>query len=120
MKIFIGGNPLYLMSHKVNRHIEENNGNKYLVFNSADENKELLKTYKELWNGIKITIETINRGKTSEYGKYFMKIRFDLDDDLPLNKQLVFPTMAIVVRSVFEEDGKYYQQVYLDECLYEL
>ena len=113
-------NPLYLMSDKVNRHIEENNGNKYLVFNSADENKELLKTYKELWNGIKNTIETINRGKTSEYGKDFMKITFDLDDDLPLNKQLVFPTMAIVVRSVFEEDGKYYPQVYLDECLYEL
>ena len=49
-----------------------------------------------------------------------MKIFHDLDDDLPLNKQLKFPTMAIVVRSVFEDGGKYYPQVYLDECLYEL
>ena len=43
-----------------------------------------------------------------------------MDDDLPLNKQLKFPTVAIVVRSVFQEDGKYYPQVYLDEILCEL
>ena len=43
-----------------------------------------------------------------------------MDDDLPLNKQLKFPTMTIVVRSVFQEDGKYYPQVYLDEFLCEL
>ena len=49
-----------------------------------------------------------------------MKIEFDSDDDLPLNKQLTFSTMAAVVRSVLEEDGKYYPQVYLDKCLYEL
>ena len=49
-----------------------------------------------------------------------MKIKFYTDDDLPLNKPLKFPTMTIVVRSVFEEDDKYYLQVYLDECLYEL
>ena len=42
---------------------------------------------------------------------------FESDDDLPLNKQLKFPTMMIIVRSVFEEDKKSYQQVYLDECL---
>ena len=40
-----------------------------------------------------------------------MKIKFDTDDDLPLNKKLKFPTMTIVIRSVFEEDGKYYPQI---------
>ena len=45
---------------------------------------------------------------------------FDSVDDLPLNKQLKFPTMTIVVRSVFEKDGKCYPQVYLDGCSYEL
>ena len=49
-----------------------------------------------------------------------MKIKFDSDDNLPLNKQLKFPTMEIVVRSVFEDEGKFYPQVYLDECLFEL
>ena len=49
-----------------------------------------------------------------------MKIKFDSDDDLPLNKPLKFPTMTIVVRSVFEDKEKYYPQIYLDECLYDL
>ena len=46
-----------------------------------------------------------------------MKISFDSDDDLQLNKLLKFPTITTVVRSVFEEDGKCYPQVYLDVCL---
>ena len=49
-----------------------------------------------------------------------MKIKFDLDDSLPLNKTLKLYNMTIIVRSVFEEDGKCYPQVFLDECLYEL
>ena len=49
-----------------------------------------------------------------------MKIKFNSDNNLPLNKTLKFHNMAIVIRSVFEEDGKFYPQVYLNECLYEL
>ena len=52
--------------------------------------------------------------------KDFMKIKFDSDDNLLLNKQLKFPTMTIIVRSVFEEDGKFYPQIYFDQCLYDL
>ena len=64
-------------------------------------------------------METINGGKISEYGKDLIKMKFD-SDDLLLNKQLKFPTIAIVVRSLFEDEGKFYPQVYLDECLYDL
>ena len=49
-----------------------------------------------------------------------MKINFNFDDDLPLNKQLKFHHMTITIRSVFEEDGKLYPQVFLDDTLYEL
>ena len=49
-----------------------------------------------------------------------MKIKFNSDDDLPLNKQLKFLSLTIIVRTNFEEDGKYYRQVFLDECLYEV
>ena len=49
-----------------------------------------------------------------------MKIKFHSDDDIPLNILVKFPTIAIVVRSAFEEDGKFYRQVFLDECLYEV
>ena len=49
-----------------------------------------------------------------------MKIKFDWDNDLPLNKKLKFPGMTIALRSFFRADGKYYHQVHLDKCLYKL
>ena len=79
---------MYLIIGKVDGHIEEKNGSKYLVFDSADENKEVLKKYTELWDGITNKIKTINGGKKGEYGKDFMKIKFDTDDNLPLHKPL--------------------------------
>ena len=111
---------MYLIIGKVDGHIEEKNGSKYLVFDSTDENKEVLKKYTELWNGIKNEIKTINGGKKGEYGKDFMKIKFDTEDNLPLNKQLKLHMMTIIVRSVFEEGGKLYLQVFLDDALYDL
>ena len=110
---------MYLIIGKVDGHIEEKNGSKYLVSDSTDENKEVLKKYTVLWNGIKNEMETINGGK-GEYGKDFIKNKFDTDDNLPLNKQLKLHMLTITVRSVFEEDGKFYAQLYLDDCLYEL
>ena len=49
-----------------------------------------------------------------------MKIKFNSDDNLPSNKILKLYNMTIVVRSVFQEDKKYYQQIFLYQCLYEL
>ena len=51
-------NRLYLIIGKVIGHVEENNENKYLIFDFSDENKEVLKKYKELWDGIKTIIGT--------------------------------------------------------------
>ena len=48
-----------------------------------------------------------------------MKIKFNSDDNLPLNKLLYFHNMTITIRSVFKEDGKLYLQVFLDDNLYE-
>ena len=47
-----------------------------------------------------------------------MKIKFNSDDDLPLNKP--FHNITITIRSVFEEDGKLDPQVFLDNTFYEL
>ena len=49
-----------------------------------------------------------------------MKIKFNSDHDLPLNKPLTFYAMTIIIRSVLEEDGKLYPQLFLDDTLYEL
>ena len=54
-----GVNSLHLMIQKAIGHIEEKNENKYLVFDSTDKNKEVLKKYTELWDEIKTEIETI-------------------------------------------------------------
>ena len=106
-------NPMYLMIGKLTGHIEENNGNKYLVFNSSDENKKVLKKHAELWDGIKNKIKNINDGEW-KYGKDLTKIKFDTNDDLPLNKPLNLHMLTIIVRFVFEDEGKFYPQVYLD------
>ena len=49
-----------------------------------------------------------------------MEIKFNSNDDLPLNKQLKFHHITITIRFVFEEDDKLYPQVFLDDSLYEL
>ena len=54
-----------------------------------------------------------------DYEKDYMKIKFNSDDNLPLNKPLKFHNMTITIRSVFKEDGKLYPQVFLDHPLYE-
>ena len=69
---------------------------------------------------IEYHIQTINASKSGEYEKDYMRIKFNSDDNLPLNKIVKLHMLTIIVRSVFREDGKYYPQVFLDECLYEV
>ena len=117
--IYNVGYIVYLKVNHANRYIEEKIENKYLIFDATDENKELLKIYAGVWNGIKNKINAINSSECN-YEKDYMKIKFNSDDDLPLNKPLKFHMMTIIIRSVFEEDGKLYPQVFLDDTLYEL
>ena len=98
-------NPFYLVVNTVDGHIEEKNGSKYLTFASTDEKTKF-------WDEIKYLIETINGAKSGEYGKEIMKFKFNLDDDLPLNKPLKFHAMTIIIRPVFDENWKYYQQFF--------
>ena len=55
-----------------------------------------------------------------QYEKDFMKRKFNSDDNLLLNKPLKLYMLTISIRSVFQEDNKYYPQVFWDECFYEL
>ena len=93
--------------------------NKYFIFDSTDENIELLKKYNDVFNWIRNKIKKVSSDEC-DYEKDYMKIKFNSDDDLPLNKQLKFNNMVITIRSVFKEDGKLYPQVFLDDTLYEL
>ena len=79
----------------------------------------MLKKYAEVWSVTKDQIKKINNGKLGEYGKDYMKIKSNSDDDLLLNKILKFRILTIIIRTIFEEEGKYYPQFFLDDCLYE-
>ena len=69
---------------------------------------------------IKYLIKTITSGEAGEYEKYFKKIRFESDDNLPLNKTLKLHMLTVFVRSAAEKDAKYYPQIFADESLYAL
>ena len=87
--------------------------------NDVDENKEVSKQYEEVWKGVKKEIERTNSGKRVEYGKDFKKIRFESNDDLPLNKPMKLRLLTIIIRSTFSKDGKFYPESFLDDALYE-
>ena len=79
-------NPFYLIAHEVDPFIEEKEGSKYLNFAFTNTNSEVLKKYAKSWSGIKDQMKKINVSKSGEYGKDYMKIKFNSDDELPLNK----------------------------------
>ena len=78
-------NPLYLLIYKIDGFIEEKEGNKYFIIAFTDNNDEVSKKYKEVLIGIRSFIEKINNNKSGEYENY-IKIKFNSDDKLPLNK----------------------------------
>ena len=113
-------NSLYLIFNNVDGYINKINGDKCLIFASTNKNKEVLEEYTELWDETENQLKTINAGEPIEHKKDFIKIRFESDDDLPLGKVLSILGMIIAIESVFQEDSKYYSQVYLHECLHTL
>ena len=112
-------NSRYLVFNNLDAYIEKSGEKKFLIFTSTDKNKKALENYTELWDEIKEQIELTTGDKVTKFGKNFMKIKFKSIDDLPLNKKLNIPVCVIIVRDVFEEDGKYYPQVLLHEHFYE-
>ena len=82
-------NPLYFLVHEVDGFTEEIERSKYLNITLTDSNSKVLRKYAEIWSGIKDQNEQIGNGKSGEYGKDYMKIKFSSDYDLPLNKQMI-------------------------------
>ena len=68
-----------------------------------------------VWVGSKYEIKTINGCKGNDYGKDCIKMKFNSNDDFLLKKLLKFHAVTIIIRSVFEEGGKLYPQVFLDD-----
>ena len=82
--------------------------------------KDPTEKYDQVISGIKKEIETINGGKELIYEKNYARIGVNTDDDVPLNKQLKFPTLTIIIRCIFQKSNELDLQIYLDECIYQL
>ena len=108
-----GVNPLHLVFNDVDAYLECIDENKCVVFALTNKNRKALENYRELWNEIKEEIRTIRGIKPFEYEKDAMRIR------LLLRRILNIPVCIIIARSVFEENGRYYLQVYLKDCFLE-
>ena len=112
-------NFLYLIFNKTIGYFKEINGNKYLTLVLTDKSKKRMKRQEELRSEIRYLIRS-KIDNTDDYHEKYMKIKFNSDDDLSLNKMLQLCSMIIFVRAVFHKNNKYYSQVFLDECLYKL
>ena len=93
-------NPWCLIFGKVNGYFEEITESKYLTLLPTNESKEKIKKYEELWSKIRNLVSLITKN-SDDYVEKYMKIKFNLDNKLPLNKTIKFPGIIIVVRTVF-------------------
>ena len=109
-------NPLYLMINKSKVHFEEVDGDKYLIISS--ENGDIMQKYQEVLDGIKEKINDYSY--PIKYDDNYMKIKFNTNDNILLNKIIYFPTITITIRSITQKDGKYCPQLFLDDCFYEV
>ena len=106
------------MINKTKGHFQEKEGDKYLVI--IPENGDTIQKYQEVFDKLKETVKKVNDYTYPiQYDGNYMKIKCNTDD-IPLNKIVYLPTVTITIKSISEKDNKYYPQVFLDECLYEL
>ena len=87
-------NPLHLMINRIKGHFEEVDGDKYLIISSK--NGDIMLKYQEVFDGIKEIIKKVNDYRQPiKYDENYRKIKFNTDDNIPLNKIIYFPTITI-------------------------
>ena len=97
--------PLYLMINRIKGHFEEKDGDKYLTI------KKFL---------IEIIKKVNDYSQPIKYDDNYMKVKCNTDDNIPLNKIIYLPTITMTIRSITKKDNKYYPQLFLDDCLYQV
>ena len=108
-------NPLNLMINEMIGHFVEKNEKMMWM-----KTKKFQKNMKKFGKVLKQKLKRLIVAKKVEYRIDLKKIRFESNDDLPLNKPIKLPLLTIIIRYVFSEDGKFYPQLFLDNAIYEL
>ena len=107
------------MINKIKDHFEEKDGDKYLII--IPKNGDTIQKYQEVFDRLKAIIKIINDySQPIKYDDNYMKIKFNSDDNIPLNKIIYLPTITITIRGITKKDHKYYPQVFLEDCLYKV
>ena len=86
-----------------------------IIYSDAD----VLRNFANIWKSIRAKIEE-NTGGTVQCDKDYMKIKFESNDNLPTDNIANIHQVAIIIRSIFAQNGKFYPQLFLDDALYEL
>ena len=105
-----------MIINRVYGNVSEKNDRKFLTI---DKGNSVLKKYDQVFSVIKHHIKKIGDGEVN-YSADYDKIKFLSKDSLPLNKLIYFPTLTVVIRCVFKQNGVFYPQVYLDDCFYQI
>ena len=90
-------NLLYLIFQSATGYFKEENDEKHLILDSTEK-------YKQVFSVIKSQIEIIISREKMYYEKNYARIGVHTNDDMPLNKQIKFPTLTIIIRCVFKKD----------------
>ena len=98
-------NPLYLIIYSATGNFKEKYREKYLIIDVTEK-------YEKVQSRIRSEIKTLIGGKDLFYKKNYARIGINTDDDLPLNKQLIFPTLTIIIRCLLQKGDKLYPQIY--------
>ena len=104
--------PLYLSVKSLLGNVEKIDGSidRYLVIDKS--NIKIINVFNTLREYIenKVILDKIDG---------FDKIRFSSDIDLPLGILIQFKILTIIIKCIIKKDGKYYPEIYLDECMYD-
>ena len=113
-------NPLYFVINRLIGYAEELEGSddKYLVVTKSMRNRKIMYSFDTIWSHIEHKINPNNFNNNNNNIKDYDKLRFNSDVDLPTDTLIEFRSVIINVSGVIEKDGKYYPEIYLDECLY--
>ena len=107
--------PLYLVINRLFGVIEqiEGSSDRYLVV--SINNEIIINIFNKLWKFIEN--KTISDNSNNKIKEYY-KLRFDYNLYLPIKILIEFRTLTININCVIEKDGKYYPEIYLEECYY--
>ena len=107
------------MINRINGYFEEKDGDKYLII--SHKNGGTIQKYQELFDRLKEIIKKINDySQPIKCDDNYMKIKFNTDDNIALNKIIYLATITVTIRSITNKDNKYYLQVFLDDCFYQV